>query len=470
MSTPLRRSLLLALLALLIAPAAACARDATISFSSAQYTVQKGGGDAVVTVVRSDPNGSAQVRYGAWHVTAQPYIDYKPVGGRIDFADGQASATFSVPIVDDGYPKGPVTVRLGLYGAYPQALGQPDSATLTILDANAGAAVRDPLNPLGLAPPPPPGDPLRGARFFVDRQWGLASVVAHQVSRSQPGVAGRLEAIAGQPEAHRFGSWDRDPRYAVGAYLSRAHHADPGAVPLLATYRLKHLRCGGVSDTPGDAASYERWYRSLAQGIGNSRAVVFMEIDALITTGCLSHHGVAVRLDELRSAVDALAALPHAVVYVDAGAADALSAARTARLLRGADVSRIEGFFVNGTHYDWTSREIRYGRAIARHLGGGVAGRRAHFVVNTAVNGRGPLVPRHRVGHGNELLCNPRGRGLGPRPTGDVPARYRGLDGFFWIGNPGRSGGTCDRGDPPTGDFFLGYALMLIRNADYRVR
>jgi len=466
MSAPLRRIVLLALLALLTAPAAAGARGfGTVSFSSAQYTVRKGTGDAVITVVRSDPRGTAQVRYGAWHVSAQPYIDYEPVGGRIDFADGQASATFSVPIVDDGYPKGPVTVRLGLYGPYPEALGDPNGATLTILDANAATGVRDPLNPLGLAPPPPPADPLNGARFFVDRQWGLASVVAHQVGHAQPGVAGRLAAIAGQPEAHRFGSWDHDPRYAVGAYLSRAHHTDPGAVPLMATYRLKHLRCGGVSDTPGDAASYQRWYQSLAQGIGNSRAVVFLEIDALITTPCLSHRGVAVRLDELRSAVDALAALPHAVVYVDAGAADALSPARTARLLRGADVAKIQGFFVNGTHYDWTRREIRYGQAIARRLGG-----RTHFVVNTAVNGRGPLVPRHRVGNGNEVLCNPRGRGLGPRPTGNVPARYRGLDGFFWIGNPGRSGGTCGRGDPATGEFFLSYALMLIRNADYRVR
>jgi endoglucanase len=463
----IRRTLLLALLALLVAPSAAGARGGygTVSFSASSYTVQKGTGDAVITVVRSDPRGTAQVRYGAWHVSAQPYIDYKPVGGRIDFADGQASATFSVPIVDDGYPKGPVTVRLGLYGPYPEALGDPSSATLTILDANAAAAVRDPLNPLELTPPPPPSDPLRGARLFVDREWGLASVVAHQVSRSQPGVAGMLDAIASQPEAHRFGSWDPDPRRAVGAYLSRAHHADPSAIPLLATYRLKHLRCGHVSDTPADAASYTRWYQSLAQGIGNARAVVFIEIDALITTPCLSHRGVAVRLAEVRSAVDALAALPHAVVYVDAGAADALSPARTARLLRGVDVGRIQGFFVNGTHYDWTSREIRYGRAIARRLGG-----RAHYVVNTAVNGRGPLVPRHRVGHGNEILCNPRGRGLGPRPTGDVPARYAGLDGFFWIGNPGRSGGTCGRGDPATGEFFLGYALMLIRNANYRVR
>jgi endoglucanase len=464
--TPARRPLLLALLALLLLPAAASAHG-TVSFSASQYTVRKGEGDAVITVVRSDPRGSAQVRYGAWHVTAQPNIDYRPVGGRIDFADGQASATFTVPIIDDGYPKGPVTVRVGLYGAYPEALGDPNRAILTILDATQSSALRDPLNPLALTPPPPPGDPLRGARFFVDRQWGLASIVAHEVSRRQPGASRMLDVIASQPEAKRFGSWTPDARYDVGAYLSRAHHQDPGAVPLMETYRLKHLRCGRVSDSPADAAGYKRWYQELAQGIGNSRTVVFMEIDALITTGCLSHHGVQVRLDEVRSAIDTLATLPHAVVYVDAGAADAFPAKRMARLLRLVDVGSIEGFFLNATHYDWTSRESRYGEAIARRLGGGAGSR---YVVNTAVNGRGPLVPHSRVKHGNEVRCNPPGRGLGPKPTTDAPPRYPHLDGFFWIGNPGRSTGTCGHGDPPTGSFFLSYALMLVRNADFRVR
>lgn len=454
---------LLAAVALLLTPAAASA-GGTIRFSSSAYTVQKGQGDAVITVVRSDPRGAAQVRYGAWHVSAQPNIDYRPVGGRIDFAAGQAQATFTVPILDDGFAKGPVTVRLGLYGAWPDPLGEPSSATLTILDANAAAEARDPSNPLALNPPPG-SDPLLGARFFVDRQWGLASVVAHQVSGRQPGVAQLLGAIASQPEAHRFGGWDPDPKHAVGAFLARAHATDPGAVPLVETYRLRHVVCGGVSDSPADAASYHDWYRGFAQGIGNARAVVFFEMDALITTGCLSHHGLQVRIAELRDAIATLGALPHAVVYVDAGAADALTAGRTARLLRAIGVQRIQGFFLNSTHFDWTSSEIRYGEAIRGRLGG-----RPHFVVNTAVNGRGPLVPRNRVKQGNEILCNPRGRGLGPRPTASVPARYRGLDGFFWIGNPGRSGGTCGIGDPPTGSFFLGYALMLIRNADYRIR
>ena len=53
-----------------------------------------------------------------------------------------------------------------------------------------------------------------------------------------------------------------------------------------------------------------------------------------------------------------------------------------------------------------------------------------------------------------------------------MPTQYRNLDGLFWIGNPGRSAGRCARSAdaPPTGSFWLDYALELIRNADYRIR
>ncbi len=91
-----------------------------------------------------------------------------------------------------------------------------------------------------------------------------------------------------------------------------------------------------------------------------------------------------------------------------------------------------------------------------------------HFVVNTAENGRGPLVPRNRVRYGNEILCNPPGRGLGPKPTFNTG--YRNVDAFAWIANPGKSGGSCRPGAPPTGIFWPKLALELARNADFRVR
>jgi endoglucanase len=128
-------------------------------------------------------------------------------------------------------------------------------------------------------------------------------------------------------------------------------------------------------------------------------------------------------------------------------------------------VARIQGFFTNSTHFDYTVNEIKYARKISRLTGG------KHFVINTAVNGRGPLRPANRVKYGNELRCDPPGRGLGPRPTGNVTGKWSGsgLDGFFWIGNPGRSSGVCGPGSPPLGAFFLSYAIQLIKHADYRI-
>jgi endoglucanase len=460
---------LLAALLLLSGAASATASAGTISLSSDAYSVVESAGAATITVERSDPRGAAQVRYGVWtNHSATAYVDYTPVSGRLDFADGQREASFQIPIVNDTAVEGDETVKLGLYGAYPDALGTPNRALLTIVDDDVVSGVRDPVNPLGLSPAPTDGDPLQGARFFVDEQWGLANRVAHSLQRSHPAIAAKLRVIADQPETKRFGGWTANPRFEIANYLQRVEHTDPGAIPLVATYRLKHLACGHVSDSPAEADAYKRWYQEFASGIGNHPVVLFYEIDALITAPCLSHAGLKVRIDELRSAIASLAALPHAVVYVDAGAADAHSHDFMARMLRWIGVSRIQGFFTNSTHQDWTSREIRYARWLVRRLGGA-----PHYVINTSSNGQGPLVPRNRTAHGNSYRCNAPGRGLGPRPTGDVPAQYRNLDGFIWIGNPGRSAGQrCSRiaGAPPTGDFWLAYALALIDHADYRIR
>ena len=454
----------LALLALAVVPALA---GAAVRLTSKTFTVSEGAGAATITFVRDDVARRQEVRYGAWHRSAQPHQDYKPVSGRVDLAPGQREGSFQVPIVDDPLVEGPETVAVGIYGGYPERVGEPSRALLTIVDDDTiSTAPRDAANPLGLDPPPSGGNPLRGARFYVNPSQTIAGTYARRIRHRKPKAARMLSAIADQPEAKRFGSWNAKPGYVVAKYLAQAYHDDPGAVPLLATYRLAHIRCHRVGDTRREAARYKRWYEKFAQGIGNQRVVVFYEIDALITAPCLSGRGLQTRIGEMRSAIDSLARLPHAVVYVDAGASDAHHPRFIGSLLRKVGVHKIAGFFTNSTHHNRTTKEIRYANGLSRMTRG------KHFVVNTAVNGKGALRPKHKVRYGNSIRCNPRGRGLGPRPTAQVPARYPRLDGLFWIGNPGRSAGNCgtSRNAPPTGTFWLSYALELIRNADYRLR
>ncbi len=320
--------------------------------------------------------------------------------------------------------------------------------------------MRNPENPLGLAVAPPSTNPLVGATFFVDPE----SEAAH-AARTNPA----LKTISNQPGTARFGSFSfghngvPNIATAVSRYLTRASVESPGTVPLLATYRILHGRCGHASDSRGDVASYKGFIDGFAKGIGSYRAVLFLEIDSIITMPCLSHHGKAVREQELQYAINTLTAnCPQLVIYLDAGAADALSPRASARYLRRSGIAKIQGFFLNATHFDWTSKEIRYGEKISRLTGG------KHFVVNTGDNGRGPLRPQDIVHQGNEVLCNPPGRGLGPLPTADTG--FPNVDMFAWTTNPGESGGPCRPGAPKTGDYWPAYALTLVRNADFNVR
>jgi len=278
-----------------------------------------------------------------------------------------------------------------------------------------------------------------------------------------------------QPGTARFGFFSYRSPYvpsigiAVSRYLTRAASEEPGTVPLLATYALVH-GVRGNGDPPAEQAAYHNFITGFAQGIGSFRAVVFLEIDSLITTPGLNRHGVAVRMAELNDAISVLTAnCPRVVIYIDAGAADALSPWTTATLLRRAGVNRVQGFFLNSTHFDWTWKELRYGRWISAMLGG------KHFVINTGTSGRGPLRPKDIVRIGNEVLCNPVGRGLGPRPT--THTGYPHVDMFAWTTNPGESGGQCQDqpgyelpGAPPGGQYWPAYALMLVKNANFSIR
>jgi endoglucanase len=193
--------------------------------------------------------------------------------------------------------------------------------------------------------------------------------------------------------------------------------------------------------------------------------VMFLELDSLITTQCMYHNPqkLADRLTEIRDAIQILETDPHVSVYIDGGAADALSADRTATLLNRAGVKQAQGFFLNSTHFDWTTKEVAYGQKIAEKLGG------VHFIVNTAENGQGPLVPKSRVLDGNEELCNPAGRGLGPLST---ETGYTYVDAFLWFTNPGGSAGQgkgCGQGAPATAVFWPKYAAGLAQHANFNI-
>ncbi|MDQ6731120.1 MAG: glycoside hydrolase family 6 protein [Actinomycetota bacterium] len=123
--------------------------------------------------------------------------------------------------------------------------------------------------------------------------------------------------------------------------------------------------------------------------------------------------------------------------------------AYTARILNAIGVNKTRGSFTNDTHEAWAINEVGWATKISHRTHG------AHFILNTADNGRGPLVEAHKARNGVEDLCNPPSHGLGRLDTTQTGFRF--ADAFMWTHPPGNSSG-CG-GSPRGGVFYLARAL-----------
>ena len=365
--------------------------------------------------------------------------------------------------------------------------------------ADPYSAQRDPANPLALATAPG-SDPLTGAHFYVpgpakgsaagaiaqlvglnpktmpvSESWAqFASDLTHgslaaklAANKSLAHKVLELSKIASQPEAQRISKYSEGgtPAGIFGQtqkILCSNLTADPGSIPIFNTYFL-HAQLGGCP-TPAEVRAYTPTFDSqinaMADAVANRPAVFLLEVDALGSSACIAKHGSLPAWEaDLRYEANTMGSLPHTVVYVEAGYSDSNSVAYTARALNAIGLSHIRGFFTNDTHLNWTINEVKWATAIAKRTHG------AHFIVNTADNGRGPLIEHNRVKNGNEDLCNPPGRGLGPEDTTDTGFPY--ADAFLWTSPPGNSSG-CG-GGPPGGVFWPARAIALAQNANARL-
>jgi endoglucanase len=360
-------------------------------------------------------------------------------------------------------------------------------------------ARRDRSNPLDL-PRAPGRDPLRGARFFVDgpAHGAAASAIARAVGlnpsqlpdseswrtfawslhrgplevelRGHPGVAFRvrqLAKIAREPEVQRISAYSGGG--GPGAIyqqtekiLCRNMTADLGSIPILNTYFL-HPAAGNCPAPWALAAAgpvFRRRVNELAEAVASRPAVFLLETDGIGSSLCIHRRGsLPIWEAYLRYEIRRISSLPHSVVYVEAGYSDSNPPRYTARVLKAIGIRRIRGFYTNDTHENWTIREVRWAMKISRLTHG------AHFIVNTAQNGRGPLLNRHPAIEGVEDLCNPPRRGLGPRPT--THTGFRRADAWLWSSPPGNSSG-CG-GGPPGGTFWPARAVQLASLANDRL-
>jgi hypothetical protein len=317
-------------------------------------------------------------------------------------------------------------------------------------------------------------DPLDNAHLFVESPWqyggDAADAIANLVGRGdlthkQSGTpipwaqfeqqvnsmdmtkgtsfkVQQLEKIGNYPQAHQFSLYTAGGSgpaifTQVQNYLCRMQRTDPQAAAVITTYFLAHKGCNS-----GNQPKFQDEVNALKAAVGNFPALIFVEEDAIDTLCFRSPAAVSGRAALLKYEIDQLSQLPHALLYVEGGTSDANSAANAARVLNAADASKIRGFFTNDTHFNWAYKEIRYANTVSRLTHG------LHFVIDTRGDGNGPLKNPHPVTQGNENLCNPPGRALGPKPGASNGQSYGmfspHLDGFVWVTTPGEStASTC---------------------------
>jgi endoglucanase len=358
-------------------------------------------------------------------------------------------------------------------------------------------AKRTASNPLDL-PQAPGANPLHGASFFVPgpahgeaaqaivsltgiqptsavQTWGAYRAGLHHgaaarrlsANRSLAHKVGELIKIANQPEAQRFSSFIGGG--AKGAVFSQVQKvfcdnlvSDPHSIPIINTdFMHGDLgACPTAAQVRKDRPTFQQRIDEMAEGTARRPAVYLLELGAVGSSTCLAAKGALPAWEgDLRYEINRISALPHTVVYVEAGYSDSNTVAYTAKVLNAVGVRNVRGFFTNDTHLNWTIDEVRWAQRVSARTGG------AHFVVNTADNGRGPLLNPHPRTQGIENLCNPSGRGLGPKDTTDTS--FGAADAFLWTHPPGNSSG-CG-GGPPAGVFWPQRAIAMAQRANGRL-
>lgn len=302
------------------------------------------------------------------------------------------------------------------------------------------------ITPAPITPAPPGSNPFAAAKLYVN-DYSIAKQVANSLRTSNPANAALIDKIAEEPETMWLGDWNRDIASDVKKAVDAA--ALKNTMPVFVLYNMINRDCGQYSaggvKTPDQ---YRAWIKSIADAIGDRKAGVVLEPDALTLTDCLSQEQKNVRFGLIKDATAVFKAKKQIAVYIDAGHPNWVWWSDMADRLKSAGIEKADGFALNVSNFVDTAKNIEYGTQISGNLNG------KHFIIDTSRNGNGS----------NGEWCNPSGRALGNRPTTSTGNAL--LDAFLWIKKPGESDGTCN-GGPSAGVWWTEYALGLSLRASY---
>jgi endoglucanase len=351
------------------------------------------------------------------------------------------------------------------------------------------------------------------SHFYIDPNSEAAQQALTDLKSNDVTDAITMGKLATWPEASWFTKGTPDEVYQ-GVHKVVAVAGLEQAVPVLVAYDIPLRDCGQYSSGGAQSdAAYQQWIASFASAIGNSRAVVILEPDALANlpsdcgqdpTGTLS----AARIADINYAVGVLEAQPRTLVYLDAGHSQWHSTGDMASRLVQAGVANAQGFFLDVSNYQPTDQLDQYGTWISKCIWFGTPGlgpswaaghytwcasqyysgaapndglpgdsvsptdpstwhwtdlwftenagtpplaQLTHFVVDTSRNGLGAWTPAPGKYTGDpQTWCNPPNRGVGVRPTANTGVAL--VDAYLYVKTIGESDGSCTRGTAGPGD------------------
>ena len=343
-----------------------------------------------------------------------------------------SSSNTAVATVDaNGVVRG---VAAGAATVTASSEGRASNASITVVSGGTSTPIT----------PTPSGNPLAGARFYVDPYSNAARQVTQWAS-TRPADAEQIRKISTQPMAFWIGTWFSDIRAATSDVVTRSIAA--GALPTIVLYNIPQRDCGSYSaGGAGSADAYRTYISQVAAGIAGRKTVVILEPDAIANVDCLSATDQELRFTLLREAVVTLTNA-GGLVYIDAGHPGWLGSASAAERLKRAGIANAQGFSLNVSNFHTNASNATYGSAVSSLVGG------KHFIVDSSRNGLGL----------GSTWCNPDGRALGTSPTSAT--NHALIDAFLWIKRPGESDGTCN-GGPQAGSWWSDYALgMALRTS-----
>ena len=344
--------------------------------------------------------------------------------------------------------KGPYAITFIAQNKNGQEIGR-SAVSVTIPTQTVQSLVNQPQGSTQIVSKPSSvvsNNPFSGAQLYVDPNTDTAQW-ARSHANSNAYEAQLMDKLAQGAETQWFGNWNDNIKKDVNDFVTSATRV--GALPTVVAYNIPNRDCGGYSAGGADADSYRQWIRNFAQGIGNRKAVVILEPDALALTSCLSEQDLQSRYALLQDAVQVLKSNGQSV-YIDAGHPGWIAAGEMVGRLNKSGIEQANGFALNVSNFATTDENITYGTTLSNQLNG------KHFIVDTSRNGNGaPL---------DGAWCNPSGRSLGQKPTVNTGNAL--VDAFLWVKGPGGSDGDCN-GGPSAGQFWPGYALALARNTSW---